>query len=340
MLKIVSFSKMKVSVKIILLSFFLFSIAFIKAQNLVPNSSFEIYDTCPTNQGQIQYALGWSTYRDFAPYFNACSIPSYIYDPSSAGVPANGGGYQFAATGSAYIGMFTYVHQTSDDRGAAGCQLSAPLIIGTKYYVSFMVSLSAIDSSEYYNTASDHIGALFSTVPYSISSPSPKNNFAQVYSTTIITDTLNWTKVSGSFIADSAYKYIAIGNFFDDAHTNVFFFYSEPGGGDSSAVYFVDDVCVSSDSLTCNSILSIDDFKKNGLNINIFPNPANEYFEIEINETAQLTIYNSLGSKVVEQELIKGNNIINTYNFKSSIYFLDIKNNNQEVISKKIIINK
>ena len=42
----------------------------------------------------------------------------------------------------------------------------------------------------------------------------------QVVENTIITDTLNWTKVEGTFIADGTENFITIGNFTDKAHTD------------------------------------------------------------------------------------------------------------------------
>ena len=108
-----------------------------------------------------------------------------------------------------------------------GVKLLTPLVIGVKYYVSFKACLSDNPSIVY---ASNKLGALFSTISYSVdsfclppcnSTLLPPKNFAQVYSDSIITDTANWTTISGSFIADSVYQYVIIGNHFDNTHTSV-----------------------------------------------------------------------------------------------------------------------
>jgi hypothetical protein len=41
-----------------------------------------------------------------------------------------------------------------------------------------------------------------------------------MYTTAIINDTADWTLVSGSFVADSAYQHIVLGNFFRNALTD------------------------------------------------------------------------------------------------------------------------
>ncbi len=303
--------------------------------NLVPNPSFEIHDTCPSNQGQTSYAVGWSIYRLIAPYYNACAIPSYLYDPSSAGMPANGGGYQYALDGQAYIGVWSYFQQGSDSRAAAGCQLTTTLTIGTKYYVSFWASLSAIDSSYNYNTATDHLGALFSTVPYNVSNPSPKNNHAQVYGTTLITDTVNWTKITGSFVADSAYKYIALGNFFDNAHTNEHFFYTGNSVGDSTAFYYIDMVCVSTDSLECNTVMGIKDITGN--QAMFYYNSSDKKIIIKENGPYTVQVIDTYGNQINELKLQGFQNIdVSTYNYGCYIVILT---NQQGITTKKIIIN-
>lgn len=73
--------------KILLISFIgVFSINSYCQLNLVPNFSFEIYDTCPNTQVKIQYAMGWSKYSfgiSTPDYYNACSPDTVL------GVPNN-----------------------------------------------------------------------------------------------------------------------------------------------------------------------------------------------------------------------------------------------------------
>ena len=88
---------------------------------------------------------------------------------------------------------------------------------------------------------------------------------------------MNWTKISGSFIADSAYSYVMLGNFFDDNHTDTLNLQQFP----YAAYYFFDDICVSTDSLfneTWTGIENLDHAAGN--NISIFPNPVNDILTV------------------------------------------------------------
>lgn len=234
----------------ILLLFTLFQSS---AQNLVPNPSFE--DTVQCTMGLVSDAVGWENYSALSPdYFHSCVGGGSFY------VPYNWGGYQPAATGNAYCAMSAFYPPTPDEREIIGRNLASPMIIGTEYFVSFKASLS-LDSIIESSHACNKLGVLFSTyahVPFT--APAPINNFAHVYTNDIITDTAGWTVVSGSFIADSAYTHIAIGNFFDDNNTDTLELLSTPNF--NWCYYYIDDICVSTDSLTCVGNVGIEELSK------------------------------------------------------------------------------
>src|ERR1700747_2834819 len=81
----------------------LLSFVFSNAQNLVLNPSFEQISSCPTNEGQLQLAIGWINLQNtqlssdlFSPcasYTNNCSIPSNL------------AGHQYAKQGVNYAGL-------------------------------------------------------------------------------------------------------------------------------------------------------------------------------------------------------------------------------------------
>jgi len=209
------------------------------AQNLVPNPSFEDYTSCPNGSGQVNKATGWDSYNSSPEYFHYCS--------TVVSVPDNWGfGYQCSATGNAHCGFIAYNPWSPNNRELIGRQLSNALIPGEIYYVNMKVSLG-----EWSNCATNKLGILFSTIPYDGPSSPPINNSSHIYASAIITDTINWLTITGSFIADSAYEYIIIGNFFDDANTDTSI---NDNSNLCKSYYFVDDVCVSMDSLTCVDI--------------------------------------------------------------------------------------
>ncbi len=299
-------------------------------QNIVPNPSFEIYDTCPNNIGQINRSIGWYSCNATPEYFNSCAIPG------TYSVPNNFFGFQLAADGNAYAGLYTYVYYATDAREYIGRELSLPLTIGVKYFLSFKVVLC-----NQANCGTNKIGVLFLTVPHIDYNPYDTlylhpNNFANIYSDSIIIDTLNWTIISGSFIADSNYQYIAIGNFYQDTQTQYI-------TTDSSIYcmnyYFIDNICISIDSLTCLQ----PNFIEENININefkIYPNPVTNQLYIEFyksfNKPVILFIYDTYGRLTRRVDNIINSFNIDVSNYPQGIYYLQIQN--EKILFSKIII--
>src|ERR1051326_2022930 len=240
--------------------------------NLVPNPSFEDTIHCPNSPDEINYCSSWNSYRNSPDYFNFCSI-------GSVSVPNNWGGFQNAASGHAYSAFATYGGYSNTYREYIGAQLTSNLATGTRYFVSFKINLSLSNSIQA-NCATDKMGVAFSTVAHNTSNPMPIQNTAKVYSSAIISDTLNWIRIFGSFTSDSNYNFIAIGNFFDNSLTDTLIM-----DGDTlcrSSYYYIDDVCVSSDSLFCAnySFTGIQE-ETYSCEIKLMPNPAHDFFTIQ-----------------------------------------------------------
>ena len=215
---------------------------------------------CPTTLTQIDLATGWMSFSLTPDYFNACASASAIPPVS---VPHNIWGDQIAHTGNAYAGFVAFQLGSTNSREYVGTQLNQTLIIGQKYFISFWVSsaFGYMNPYDYPHLACNNLGARFSTVSYSPNNPQFANNFAHIVDTNIINDTINWIKISGSFIADSAYQYLSIGNFFDDINTNVI---TIGVHNPNAAYYYLDDVKLSTDSTFVNGI---DDYNSNVIKI-------------------------------------------------------------------------
>jgi hypothetical protein len=322
--------------KLLLYIVFFFVAVFGYAQNLVPNPSFENYTSCPNSSYQIHYASGWSAFRNTPDYFNSCSSQS-----SGFNVPNTIIGFQYAVSGNAYAGFYSYFPSSGQPRECLGAALVSPLTIGTKYFINFKVNLCQIDSVALNNCATDHIGALFSTNQYSFSSSAPINNFAQVYSTSIVSDTTNWATIKGSFIADSAYQYISIGNFFDDISTNKIYFFTS---STYAAYYFVDDICVSADSIFTETWTNIKEIN-NHSSINIYPNPCTDIAIVDLKESTNipltLTIYNSLGQVVYRKQTVNEEQVtLNLNNLSSGVFLLTLTNPTLHFFKEEKIIIK
>ncbi len=217
-----------------------------KGQNLVPNGSFELKDTCPYTTGfqEGDQPLYWRTWLNSPEYFNACADAS---DPlgSYVDVPQNGLGFQYAQDGEAYVGYYAF--DVNDQyREYIGVPLTSPLIPGNTYYASFWVNIASSGLDGYVGGECNNMGLLFSmhsNAWMALTGPDfAFRNYAQLYRSEVLTDTANWTLVSGSFVADSAYQYVVLGNFFDNAHTDVV---PIPPLNGENAYCFIDNVCVS-----------------------------------------------------------------------------------------------
>ena len=310
-----------------------FACTFCNAQiNLVPNPSFEDTVGCPIGGLVVDYAVGWHSYKLTPDYFNNCNS-------TVVGVPSNYMGFQHARTGVAYAGFITISFGSMNNKEIIGAQLNQQMQVGQTYYVSFYVNRAYNPATfyNYNNLATNKIGVRFSTISYPNfwTEPIPINDTAHVYTNTIITDTVNWVKISGTFTADSAYNYIAIGNFFTDSLTSRIQLDSIA----SFAYYYVDDICVSTDSNYCDSISGITniDFKNP---MKIFPNPLQSELNIEGIGFTCIEIYDDIGKMVFEKKFIDAiyRTKIQLPNLCKGLYAVKIKTL-KSYYTKKIIHN-
>ncbi len=302
---------------------FLFSVMITKAQNLVPNASFEEYIDCPTAGEQMYNCADWwsaglaNTTPD---YFNACSI-----NPSVAPPHVNYG-YQVPFSGIAYALVVTY-YKPVYYREYIQAMLNLPLIAGNQYYVSFYASLPGGQNISY---AANKLGAFFTSYKFEAPHYAQPINFAHVYTDSILSDTVNWYHIQGIFTADSAYQYITIGNFFDDQHTDTVNY----GNSNAySSAYYIDEVCVSTDSAHCYIAEGItgniqDDFA-------VYPVPADDYIVINYSGKSQYAvIIDDLGNKIAKLGREKeSKKVIDCSRWLNGVYYLILDN-----ILKKIII--
>ena len=177
--------------------------------------------------------MSWSSPTFGSPdYDHACGTSSNVQ------VPSNLWGTQAARTGSAYVQVITYVGSSSgaNFREYVEAPLSAALAAGQTYDVSFWIS-----RGEGTRFASKEIGAYFS-----VGSVGPVSNFAplpytpQVQNTGgIITNSTQWTQISGSFVAAGGETHIVIGNFKGNSTTTAS---QVSTTGHNNAGYYIDDV--------------------------------------------------------------------------------------------------
>lgn len=300
--------------------------------NLVPNGGYEQYVTCPTGTGQSNLASGWYILNQTPDYFNSCSMVTcncYTVGNICAGVPSNCFGYQPAASGDGYQGFCVYSTATASYREMIGAQLSNTMQIGQKYYVKFKIAFTLIGNS---NSAVDKTGVKFSTIQHSVSNPPPLNNFAHVFANAIVSDTLNWTTIFQSFIADSNYKYVEVGNFYTNSALNVSVM--RPQATNLSYYYF-DELCVSTDSAFVTNFTT--DVRETIADKLLFsPNPSNGQIRlVNYQQRTSISIDNLMGQNVKNISDVRGQEV--DLDLPDGLYLITIYEGDKKY-SRKIII--
>lgn len=304
-------------------------------QNLVPNPSFEDTLACPNSIYSMDQLVSWKRYGGSPDYYHSCASNTH----SSA--PSNFCGYQNAASGNAYVGIIPWAKMEmtdfySDLREFVGTSMNSAMVIDQEYYISFKLNYSPNSINSGY--AVNKIGIRFSNREFNyIGITPPVNNTAHFYTDEIITDTLQWTVISGSFIADSAYTHMALGNFFENSYidsvaidTNIF-----------ASYYYVDDVCVSPDPTFCSKYNGIHSNTKASSSIQVFPNPAENLIHIVNDRPDQkrwLKIIDISGKCCYSDQLISKTTELSLSNFKPGLYFLEFRDEHSVFHFQKIVV--
>ncbi len=237
--------------------FFFIKLSIGWCQNLVINPSFEEgEDPCevPTDSRRLpQMAHYWSCPSIGTSDIFSTETPIYCYGAMPYSTYEDPWfkervrvGSQFPRTGNRFAGFFAFTGLFTTPWGTyreyLQAELKEAMVPGESYCVEMYVSLSG--QSGY---ACNNIGIVFNDDPFYIFDPHELPFTPQIINDDIISDSLGWVKIEGVFTATSPVKYLIIGNFYDDAHTNF-----EPFNIDIplpqillfDAYYFIDDVSV------------------------------------------------------------------------------------------------
>lgn len=210
----------------------------LSAQNLVPNASFEEFDSTFVLPGPYYLNQSFGIYDYWNSIYTADfyytdnywifdSMPEGLFDSLSTNVylgadscflcaPYNNFGYRTPHTGNGYTGIRAY-------SGALGhnykefiiVELNEPLIEGKLYQISFYTCPSTQNPF-----ALNSLGAYITT-----NEVNDYNNLpAQVLSEDTISDTSEWTEVKGLYRANGDENHITIGNFDTETEFNYPFF--------------------------------------------------------------------------------------------------------------------
>lgn len=213
----------------------------------MPNPSFEVADTLPTNSGgsgfngNVRYWHRGAAWWPELCHIYANPAPAYGW---YLGWP-NPMNIQMPRTGLAHaliINMEWRGYQGfQNKRTYLAVPLKAKIPAQSKVYAEFYISAHEFRGKDFYtnnlgmwlskDSIYDQGNELILVTPH-------------INVDTIMNDTLNWVKVGGSFIAESELGYLAIGNFFSNANT---LYYMDPLSNPNeirSSWYYIDDVKV------------------------------------------------------------------------------------------------
>lgn len=276
--------------------------AFLGAQNLVPNGSFEDYISCPNHLDGMEFVEHWyksiiepgvDYYQNPSPdYFHECAVNSEM------GVPNNIAGSQIPFDGNAYCGLFTYDEIFQNDREVVGVQLTEALVSGQTYYCSMRyvrpVGWNAV------GLATDNLGIKFSNSEVFSSTEQAVNGVTHLKVEDVAIDSVNWVLLYGEVIPEQSYQYLHIGNFFGDEDTEVMTF----SHSSVWAYYFIDDIRVSTNPL---DVTSADAMDLNG-RINVFPNPVKDVLKIVSSRNMEKIRVYDVSGQVIKNVDIRNRN--------------------------------
>ena len=216
-----------------------------KAQNLVPNPSFEQGVDCVNPY--LVNAIPWCTANSnmgTSAYYQSCQTASLFKTPYQYNDPCMKS-YQIPHSGVAYIDIGSFVMSSVQESTVPQVKLIDTLKSGKIYCVTYYVSV--------WNNAKytiDKLGALLTPTPFPcFVAGGPTVAIAGQYTPQVVStpsvaigDTLNWTEVSGSFTAIGNEAYLAIGDFF--THSQHYILNKFPTNCNGLALYYVDEVSV------------------------------------------------------------------------------------------------
>ena len=305
------------------LIFFSFLQIIVHSQNLVPNPSFESFSSCPQSSGELELVVNdWFSFSITPDYFNICNNEM----SGEVGVPNNFTGQQLASDGEGYVGLGAYSSILETSREYIACELLNPLNVGTEYSISFKVALNDGNAFPLSYCAGNSFGVKFFVNPnFSQNNPFTPDNSPDFQYSNFITDTLNWTEVSGSFIPTEAFNWLALGNFLENELTDTIHL-SQNTSQSSCVIYlYLDDICVSEgDSCLLNMSSNLD--SHNSFIPQIGPNPFMDKISVTIptNDKYNVTINYTSGHTVYTNDGIENKLNINTVNWAAGIYLITI----------------
>ena len=299
------------------------------AQNLVPNPDFETHALCPGGTGRIEYAVPWldpgenSSLSGKSDYFHTCATAPEIL------VPNNFIGVQVPHSGEAHAGFYGFHSASPDYREYIMVPLLAPLQAGKCYRFSMYVNLA--NASRY---AIANMGVHFSDTALVQNTGGPIPVTPQLDGLGgLISDTTDWTEVSGYYTAPGGEAYLTIGNFHDDLSTTGLLIDSTFAWWYS--YYYFDDVSLVpvEDGYGATGIL-----EEAAEPVSWFPNPVVNELVIRSEVTgATAIIVRDAAGRIVIEKLFNTVLVLPMGDLPSGVYLCELRGPERTVARRRII---
>ena len=288
----------------------------LRAQNLVPNGSFEEYEDCPWGGGQVDLALAWEEWYYTPEYMHACS------DSEWTAVPLNYFADQEPSHGNAYCGFIAWHGPGQNYSELIGVELSEPLVSGEPVHVSLKLAASIGGAGANFQSSCSHVGIRFTTEQQNWQSVTPLPNYAHLVLSEPLSLGGQWFTLSGIVVPDSAYRYLSVGRFHivDSIEVQLI----NPEGNDQRAYFLVDEVCVTYDPIYCDFDLNINEAEIPL--VSIHPNPCLDGFVLETGVEGRKTVrvLDMRGCVALEYEIDASTSYISLAEVPQGIYVVQV----------------
>lgn len=206
-------------IKSLLLTFTCFNtcISFSFGQNLIPNSSFEQFYEKTRGHAHLDNLKEWFNTNQNQPK-TLYGTPDHMYINESQ--PLNGIKDNFKPkTGKSVLGLITYMQRVENYREYASIKLDKALKKGEKY--QFTAFISSGNNVAFGGIATNGLGFSLTKDKLKQQVYEPLIGVTPQFQLDDIFYSTHWTKISFSFIASDALRYLTVGNFKDDIQTDL-----------------------------------------------------------------------------------------------------------------------
>lgn len=270
----------------------------LRAQNIVPNPSFDIQDSCPA-VSELFVAQPWDSPTLGTPDAFNSTCPTQ-----------NGPGH----TGIGSAGVYIY-STFPDNREYMQAPLSGTLVAGQTYCVSFWVRRSD------FRLACDRIGAHLRAGAFQNNATTGVLNFApqvENASGNVLGGT-GWHLISGSFTAAGGEDHILIGNFRNDATTTTVV--ANSGNTSEVCYYRVDDVVVQACQVGVEESVAIGE-------VVVAPQPAAETMWVTLSPPAadaEIALFDLSGRMVMSTRSVGATDALDVRGLPEGGYVLTVR---------------